>query len=88
MARKGLHVELKPVQVTIYELELVELELPVLTLRISCSKGTYIRSLARDIGEKLNSGGHLTALKRTKIGSYSVNDAEKTSEFVKKLKPL
>ena len=88
MARKGLHVELKPVQVTIYELELVELELPVLTLRISCSKGTYIRSLARDIGEKLNSGGHLTALRRTKIGSYSVNDAEKTSEFVKKLKPL
>lgn len=88
MARKGLDVELKPVQVTIYELELVELELPFLTLRISCSKGTYIRSLARDIGEKLNSGGHLTALRRTKIGSYSVNDAEKTSEFVKKLKPL
>ena len=88
MARKGLHVELKPVQVTIHELELVRFELPLLTLKISCSKGTYIRSLARDIGEKLNSGGHLTELRRTKIGEYSVNDAEKTSEFVKNLKPL
>ncbi len=88
MARKGLHVELNPVRVTIHELELVRFELPFLTLRISCSKGTYIRSLARDIGKKLNSGGHLTELRRTKIGEYSVNDAEKTSEFVKNLKPL
>ena len=68
MARSGEEVELKPKTLVIDELELLEFSPESITLRVVCSKGTYIRALARDIGEALGSGGHLTALRRTRVG--------------------
>lgn len=88
MARQGETFKLKKNLVTIHELELLEFSLPKIRLRIRCSKGTYIRSLANDIGEKLGTGAYLSALRRTKIGDYHVNDAEKIADFTKNLKPL
>lgn len=73
-ARKGKDVELKPKPLEIAELEILDFNLPVLTLRVLCSKGTYIRALARDIGEALGSGAHLTALRRTRVGDITVDD--------------
>jgi len=74
-ARKGEDVELKANRITISELELINYNLPLITLRIVCGKGTYIRSLAYDIGKKLNSGGHLVKLIRTRIGSYKLDSS-------------
>jgi tRNA pseudouridine55 synthase len=88
MARKGEQVALKPQQVTIHSLELLSFELPDLTLRVDCSKGTYIRSLARDLGKLLHSGGHLTGLRRTRIGPHRVEDAISIENFVDNLKLL
>ena len=85
MARKGNEVELKPKTLVIDEIELTECNLPNITIRVVCSKGTYIRALARDIGEALQSGGHLTALRRTRVGQYKVEDClnpEKFSEWL------
>ncbi len=74
-ARKGEEVELKAKPLVIDELEMLESELPEkLRLRIVCSKGTYIRALARDIGQALGSGAHLTALRRTRVGDISIED--------------
>lgn len=73
--RDGKEVELKSAQVTVYEAEILSYELPHVELRVKCSKGTYVRSIARDLGLELNSGGHLTALRRTKNGGYNVEDA-------------
>lgn len=80
-ARKGKDVELKAKPLKIDEFEILDFSLPVLKLRIVCSKGTYIRALARDIGKALNSGAYLTGLKRTKIGDFSVNDAIEIDDF-------
>ena len=85
IARKGNEVELKPKTLVIDEIELTECNLPDITIRVVCSKGTYIRALARDIGEALQSGGHLTALRRTRVGQYKVEDClnpEKFSEWL------
>ncbi len=74
-ARKGEEVELKAKPLVIDELEMLDSELPkVLRLRIVCSKGTYIRALARDIGQALGSGAHLTALQRTRVGDIRLED--------------
>lgn len=73
-ARKGREVELKPKPLEITELELLSYEPPKLTLRVVCSKGTYIRALARDIGEALGSGAHLSALRRTRVGDMRAED--------------
>lgn len=73
-ARKGREVELKPKPLEISELELLSYESPKLTLRVVCSKGTYIRALARDIGEALGSGAHLSALRRTRVGDVRVEE--------------
>jgi len=59
-----------------------------LTVKVNCSKGTYIRAIARDLGELLNSGGHLTALKRTAIGDYTSNDAYNIEKFKNSLNIL
>lgn len=75
MARAGEEVVMKPSRITIYDLEILEFELPKLVLRVKCSKGTYIRSLARDVGVALDSGGHLTGLVRSKSGGFSVEKA-------------
>lgn len=76
MARKGKEVELKPKVLVIDEMELTDFnpDTMTLTVRVVCSKGTYIRALARDIGEALGSGGHLTALRRTRVGDVAVAD--------------
>lgn len=74
LARKGKDVELKAKPLEISELEVMEFVPPVLTIRVVCSKGTYIRALARDIGEALESGAHLTALRRTRVGDMRIED--------------
>ena len=75
MARAGEEVVMKPSRITIYDLEIVEFALPRLVLRVSCRKGTYIRSLARDVGAALGSGGYLSGLKRTVAGGFTVEKA-------------
>lgn len=74
MARKGKEVELKPKVLVIDEIELLDFSQTSITLRIVCSKGTYIRALARDIGQALGTGAHLTALRRTRAGEVSIDD--------------
>ena len=75
LARRGEIMELEPVRVTVYEAELIAFEPPLARFRVVCSKGTYIRALARDLGAKLGTGAHLAELRRTRIGSFSVSDA-------------
>lgn len=75
MARTGQEVELKPKILVIDELEVLSFKPTELVVRVVCSKGTYIRALARDIGAALGSGGHLTALRRTRVGNYSIDEA-------------
>ncbi|MCM1377508.1 MAG: tRNA pseudouridine(55) synthase TruB [Clostridium sp.] len=82
-ARKGKEVELKPKQLQIPELEMLSLKGDELTLRIVCSKGTYIRALARDIGRALGSGAHLVALRRTRVGDVNASDCLSVPEAVK-----
>lgn len=74
LARKGSDMQLEPKQIRIDEIELLECDLPRIRIRVVCGKGTYIRSLARDIGEALQSGGHLTDLIRTRIGEYRIDN--------------
>lgn len=81
MARNGDEVELKPKTLVIDEIELTECNLPEITIRVVCSKGTYIRALARDIGQALGSGGHLTALRRTRVGDYRVEESLNPETF-------
>lgn len=73
MARRGEEVELKPKVLVIDEIELLDYSQQSITVRVVCSKGTYIRALARDIGAALGSGGHLTALRRTRVGDVTVD---------------
>ena len=75
LARKGQEVEMKSRKTTIHYLNNIEIELPFVRFTVGCSKGTYIRSLAHDIGQELGVGAYLTNLRRTKIGDYSVEDA-------------
>ena len=82
-ARQGREVEMKSVNIQIYELELLDFKLPDLTIRVKCSKGTYIRSLANDIGAELKCGGYMSGLKRTKSGGFSINDSVSIEEFKK-----
>ena len=74
MARKGKEVELKAKELVIDEIELLNYSMPRIEIRVVCSKGTYIRALARDIGHALGSGAHLTALRRTRVGGVRVDD--------------
>lgn len=75
LARKGQAVEMKSRKTTINYIENVEIDLPFVRFTVGCSKGTYIRSLAHDIGQELGVGAYLTALRRTKIGTYRIEDA-------------
>lgn len=85
-ARKGAEVELKAKPLEIAELELLPSELPELRLRIVCSKGTYIRALARDIGEALDSGAHLTTLRRTRVGDIRIGDCLTVDDAVETIR--
>jgi tRNA pseudouridine55 synthase len=86
LARKGETTEIKERTVTVDTFEIIRINLPEVDFRIICSKGTYIRSIAFDYGKALNSGGHLSALRRTKIGNFSVNDALSVEGFIDNLK--
>lgn len=81
LARDGSEMELAPKKVQIDEIELLDYALPRITIRVKCGKGTYIRSLARDIGEALKSGAHLTRLERTRIGDIEINNCIKPEDF-------
>ncbi|OFY65046.1 MAG: tRNA pseudouridine(55) synthase TruB [Bacteroidetes bacterium RBG_13_42_15] len=84
-ARKGKEIKLSGQKITIQSLEVLSFSLPYFTLRIVCSKGTYIRALARDIGKSLKSGAHLTDLKRQRIGEFRVENAFNIEEFERNL---
>ena len=88
LARKGEEVERPPRQVTFHKHEILNFEPPKLELKTECSKGTYIRSLARDLGEALNSKGYLSGLVRTNIGHYSVEQALHPHEMADRLKEI
>ncbi|MDR1004263.1 MAG: tRNA pseudouridine(55) synthase TruB [Prevotellaceae bacterium] len=81
LARKGQEVALKPKLLVIDQIELLACNLPDITIRVVCSKGTYIRALARDIGEALDSGAHLTALTRTRVGDVRIEDCLDPLQF-------
>ena len=83
LARAGQEIELKARPIEILEFEITNYNLPYVDFRIACTKGTYIRSIARDFGLALNSGAYLDALCRTKIGHFSVEDAKTPKEFIK-----
>lgn len=87
-ARKGQEVELKPKLLKIDEIEVLafDAETMQLTIRVVCSKGTYIRALARDIGARLDSGAYLTALRRTRVGSTRVEDCMQIEQFLDQMK--
>ncbi len=84
-ARAGEEVELRRVPITIYSMEVEHFELPHLRIRVECSKGTYIRSLAGEIGEALQSGAYLTGLRRTASGNFTIADAVTLDDFLKKI---
>ena len=83
-ARQGEEVTLEARPVKIYGIELVNYDWPLLQIRVDCGRGTYIRSLARDIGEALRTRGYLTELKRTRIGPYKLEDAVKIETLQEK----
>jgi len=82
-ARKGEEIEIQSRKIEISEFKITRIELPEIDFRVVCSKGTYIRSLAYDFGKALKSGAHLTALRRTKIGNFSVDNAVEPLDFEK-----
>lgn len=82
LARRGETTEIKSRTITISEFEITKVNLPNVEFRVVCSKGTYIRSLAYDFGKALNSGAHLSALRRTKIGDFSVQNADSIEDFI------
>ncbi len=85
IARKGETTEIPTREIHISEFEITAIQFPKVDFRVVCSKGTYIRSLAFDFGKALNSGAHLSALRRTKIGNFSVENATSIENFIKKI---
>lgn len=84
-ARAGEEIELKRARINIYAMELLEYEMPRIKIRVACSKGTYIRSLAFEIGEALRSGAYLSSLRRTRSGDFTVEKAHTLDVFMEKL---
>jgi len=84
LARKGIDVILEPRKITINEFEITKIEMPVISFRVVCTTGTYIRSLANDFGNALGCGGHLSKLRRTRIGNFKVEDAISMDDFIKR----
>ncbi len=85
IARAGESVELRKALISIYNIEILELEVPRLRIKVECSKGTYIRSLASEIGEGLDSGAHLGALRRTRSGDFRVDEGWQLEDFLKSI---
>ncbi|WP_333653963.1 tRNA pseudouridine(55) synthase TruB [Dissulfurispira sp.] len=88
LARKGIEIERKPRKVIIYSIEILSFESPFLKLRVSCSKGTYMRSLCNDIGNALGAGAHMVELVRTRIGQFSIENSAKIGELPHKTASL
>ena len=88
LARAGEEVAMRMAAIHIYEMELAECELPRIRIRVRCSKGTYILSLAREIGEALGSGGHLTSLRRTRSGGFRAEEAWRLDELLEKMQKI
>ena len=85
LARKGVEVKMEPRKLTIYEFEITAIELPVVSFRVVCSTGTYIRSLANDFGAALGCGGYLSSLCRTRIGEFTLDKAVTPAELEEKI---
>ena len=85
-ARRGEEVKMKSRKVTIEAFEITNIEMPVISFRIVCSKGTYIRSIAHDFGKKLDSGAHLSSLRRTRSGGFKIEDAWDLDTLIAKIK--
>ena len=82
-ARAGEKVEIKARKIEILEFNILKIEIPNIHFEILCSKGTYIRSIAKDFGERVHSGGYLSMLKRTEIGEYTIENASRVEDFIK-----
>ncbi len=85
-ARKGIEVVIKPRKVTIKAFEITKIEMPEIHFKVICSKGTYIRSLVRDMGTKLEVGAYLQSLIRTRIGPHKLEDSYQLTEYIEKVK--
>ncbi|MCX7760762.1 MAG: tRNA pseudouridine(55) synthase TruB [Hydrogenothermaceae bacterium] len=82
LAKKGIDPQLKPVKVSIYNIEILNIDIPYFIIKVSCSSGTYIRSLIKDIGDKTGSGAYMTELTRTKVGQFKVEDSLTLDELL------
>jgi tRNA pseudouridine55 synthase len=82
LARQGKEVIMEPRKITIHKFEITSIDMPVITFKVVCTKGTYIRSLANDFGQALGCGGYLSELRRTRIGNFKVEDAMSVEAFV------
>ena len=85
LARQGKEIKIDKREISIDSFEITSFNLPEISFNVTCSKGTYIRSLAHDFGKKLNSGAHLSELRRIKIGDYSVKDSVKVMDFIREI---
>ncbi|MCL7986813.1 tRNA pseudouridine(55) synthase TruB [Sphingobacterium sp. lm-10] len=85
-ARRGETFVLKPRQITVHSFEVEKIALPLIYFKIKCTKGTYIRSIANDFGQRLENGSHLSALRRTKSGDFHVNDAWNLQDLIQTIK--
>lgn len=82
LARKGIATEIEAREIEIFDFEITSFDLPEISFRVACSKGTYIRSLANDFGKTIGSGAYLSSLRRTEIGEYSLENAQSLDEFL------
>ncbi len=88
LARRGEAVELKSRKINIYDFIITSVELPIVHFKVICSTGTYIRSLAHDVGRDLGCGAYLSSLRRTKIGEFKVDDAETIEQLILRIKEV
>ncbi|MFN0049997.1 MAG: tRNA pseudouridine(55) synthase TruB [Cytophagales bacterium] len=88
LARQGKTIELEPRKVTVTTFEITKIDIPKVEFRVVCSKGTYIRSLVHDLGKKLNSGAYMSALRRTRIGAFRVENAQSVANFIDQIKEM
>ncbi len=86
MARKGIDVVLEPRKITIKEFKITDINLPIISFKVVCTTGTYIRSLANDFGRELGCGGYLSQLRRTRIGNFLVDEGMSMDEFIESVK--
>ncbi len=88
LARKGIDVKLEPRKITVYQFEITKVALPIVSFRVVCTTGTYIRSLANDFGAALGCGAYLSSLCRTRIGEFTLDQAIQIEEFERQMKEV